>query len=227
MGKLIVIEGLDATGKETQSKLLLDNLRDVGQNVQMVSFPDYDSPSSSLVKMYLSGDFGKKPDDVNAYAASSFYAVDRYASFKTKWQTFYNDGGIIIADRYTTSNIIHQASKIRDRAMLDRYLDWIENFEYNLLDLPRPDQVLFLDLPLDISIKMMKTRNNKFSGESQKDIHESDIDYLKTTYDSALRMCERFGWIRILCGSGGEMFSITQIQQQILDKLDIQEENGR
>ena len=227
MGKLIVIEGLDATGKETQTKLLLNNLLDRGQNVQMVSFPDYDSPSSSLVKMYLSGDFGKKPGDVNAYAASSFYAVDRYASFKTKWQSFYDGGGTVIADRYTTSNIIHQASKIRDVQTLEQYLGWIEDFEYTLMGLPRPDVVFFLNLPLDISIKMMQTRNNKFSGESQKDIHESDINYLAATYDSALRMCERFGWTKIPCGDNGEMFSIEQIQKQILGKLGIQEEKKR
>ena len=139
-GRLLVIEGLDGSGKATQAKLLAAHLAESGCKVMEITFPDYESDSSALVKMYLSGQFGDKPDDVNPYAASSFYAVDRYASYKTKWGSFYEAGGIVIADRYTTSNAVHQCSKL-PLEQWDDFLRWAFDYEYRLLGLPAPDAV--------------------------------------------------------------------------------------
>ena len=139
-GRLLVIEGLDGSGKATQAKLLASHLAESGCKVMEITFPDYESDSSALVKMYLSGQFGDKPDDVNPYAASSFYAVDRYASYKTRWGSFYEAGGIVIADRYTTSNAVHQCSKLPPEQW-DDFLRWAFDYEYRLLGLPAPDAV--------------------------------------------------------------------------------------
>ena len=215
MGKLIVIEGLDSSGKETQSRLLTENLKKMKKDVLRCEFPNYKSPSSELVKMYLSGIFGKSAGDVNAYAASSFYAVDRYATFKTELEQFYNKDGIIIADRYTTSNIIHQAGKINDTEQLDKYLDWLCDFEYNLMGLPRPDAVVFLDMPPQTGIKLMENRKNKAGGE-EKDIHERDRKYLFDTYDCAKKMVSRFGWHTVLCTDGETVRTIEEIQEDVI-----------
>ena len=156
-GRLLVIEGLDGSGKATQAKLLASYLAESGRKVMEITFPDYESDSSALVKMYLSGQFGDKPDDVNPYAASSFYAVDRYASYKTKWGSFYEAGGIVIADRYTTSNAVHQCSKLPPEQQRP-FVDWLFDFEYQKLGLPAPDRVLYLDLPTELSEQMMRRR---------------------------------------------------------------------
>ena len=177
-GKLIIIEGSDGSGKATQTKKLYDRLEQNNYNIKKVEFPNYDSESSALVKMYLRGDFGKHAEDVDPYVCSTFFAVDRYASFKTEWEEFYNNGGIIICDRYTTSNMIHQASKMEVEER-DKYLEWLNDLEFNLYKIPKPDCVIFLDVPVEMSQKLMKDRNNKITGESEKDIHESDFDYLK------------------------------------------------
>ncbi|MFA7637008.1 MAG: hypothetical protein WCX81_04520, partial [Monoglobales bacterium] len=184
-GRLIVIEGLDSSGKETQSKLLCEHLEKSGKRVKRIEFPNYKSESSALVRMYLGGSFGNSPDCVNAYAASTFFAADRYATYKTDFEEFLNSGGIVVADRYTTSNMIHQASKITDEAERNKYLDWLENFEYDLLLLPRPDVVIFLDMPMDIAQKLMTARLNKIDGGEKKDIHESNRAYLEATYNVA------------------------------------------
>ena len=147
-GKLIVLEGIDGSGKETQSNLLEKKLKEKGREVMHISFPDYESPSSALVKMYLKGDFGKNPEDVNPYAASLFYAVDRFASYRMKWKYFYEKGGIVIADRYTTSNMVHQMTKYEDEVKRKDFLSWLEKTEYGELELPRPDLVILLDIPL-------------------------------------------------------------------------------
>ena len=181
-GKLIIIEGSDGSGKATQTKKLYDRLEAENYKIKKVEFPNYDSESSALVKMYLRGDFGKSATDVDPYVCSTFYAVDRYASFKTEWEEFYNDGGIIICDRYTTSNMVHQASKL-DESERDKYLDWLSDLEFNLYKIPEPDCVIFLDVPAEVSKSLMKDRNNKITGESQKDIHESDFEYLKKSYE--------------------------------------------
>ncbi len=218
-GKLIVIEGLDSSGKETQSRLLCNYLERKGYNVKRVAFPNYDSPSSSLIKMYLGGSFGSSPDAVNAYAASSFFAVDRYATFKTEFEQFLEDGGIVIADRYTTSNMIHQASKIKDSIEKSRFLDWLDEYEYSLLGLPRPDAVFFLDMPLEISTKLMRDRANKIDGSATKDIHESNFSYLTDTYNTAMELKDRFCWTHILCGQNGSPRSVEDINGDIINAL--------
>ena len=199
MGKLIVIEGLDGCGKSTQLELLPQSLAELGVECQTVSFPNYDSDSSALVKMYLSGEFGSKPGDVNAYAASTFYAVDRYASYKKFWEQEYQQDLPIIAARYTTSNAIHQMAKL-PKSEWDNYLEWMEHYEYVLLGLPRPDAVIFLDMPLDIAQKLM---SHRYEGdESKKDIHERDLQYLRQCRESALYAAQKCGWQVVTCGAG-------------------------
>ena len=153
-GKLIVLEGLDGSGKATQAKLLAEHFAAQGVPVQKITFPDYASDSSALVKMYLAGQFGQHPDDVNAYAASSFYAVDRYASYKTSWGSFYEQGGVIIADRYTTSNAVHQCSKLPQEEWKG-YLHWLFDYEFRLLGLPAPDRVIYLQVDPAVSQRLM------------------------------------------------------------------------
>lgn len=214
-GKLIIIEsGSDASGKATQTKKLYERLLKEGYIIKKVEYPNYESESSALVKMYLNGDFGKKPSDVDPYVASTFYAVDRYASFKIEWEEFYNQGNIILADRYTTSNMVHQASKmdIEDR---DVYLDWLENYEFNMYKIPRPDCVVFLDVPLSISSKLMENRNNKITGESKKDIHESDLAYLEKSYNNSLHIADRYGWNKVNCVRDNELRSVEDIHEEI------------
>ena len=182
-GRLLVIEGLDGSGKATQAKLLAAHLAESGRRVMEITFPDYESDSSALVKMYLSGRFGEKPDDVNPYAASSFYAVDRYASYKTKWGSFYEAGGIVIADRYTTSNAVHQCSKLPPEQWND-FLRWAFDYEYRLLGLPAPDAVVYLQVDPAVSQKLMTGRYH--GDESKKDLHEADFQYLLSCREAAL-----------------------------------------
>lgn len=220
-GRLIVIEGLDSSGKETQSRLLCEYFEKSGQKVKRIEFPNYKSDSSALVRMYLGGSFGNSPNCVNAYAASTFFAVDRYATYKTDFQQFLNEGGIVVADRYTTSNMIHQASKIEDAGERNKYLEWLDNFEYNLLGLPRPDKVIFLDMPMDIAEKLMAARANKIDGSEQKDIHERNKDYLTATYSAALEVAEKFGWEHVMCGKGGEPLPIEVINREVIKAAEV------
>lgn len=196
-GKLIVIEGLDGSGKSTQITRLCKVLSEKGiNNLKQIKLPDYESDSSSLVKMYLNGSFGKNPGDVNAYAASAFYAVDRFANYKSKWIENYNNGDVILADRYTTSNAYHQATKLEEK-LWPEYFSWLEDFEYNKLEIPKPDAVIYLDMPIEISQKMMTSR---YSGdEDKKDIHEANIDYLLKCRVAALAAAQAMGWHIIKC----------------------------
>lgn len=216
-GKLIIIEsGSDASGKATQSEELLKKLTADGYNVRKVEYPNYKSESSTLVKMYLRGDFGKNADDVDAYIASTFFTADRYASFKTEWEEFYRSGGIVIADRYTTSNMVHQASKMEIEER-DKYLDWLEDYEYNLFKIPRPDEVIFLNVPVDYSIKLMENRKNKFTGEDEKDIHESDKNYLRKTYENSLYIADKYKWKRVECVKDDQLRTIEDISDEIYE----------
>ncbi len=212
-GKLIVIEGLDGSGKATQSSLLYEKLLAEGKNVRKVSFPAYDSDSSALVKMYLAGDFGKDPGDVNAYAASTFFAVDRFASYKSEWGKFYENGGIVIADRYTTSNAIHQCSKL-PREEWDAFVEWLFEFEFKLMGIPAPDKVIYLQVDPAVSQKLMSIRYQ--GDESKKDIHESNLEYLKKSREAAAYCAEKLGWTTIQCDNGEAMRSIAQIHEDIL-----------
>lgn len=190
-GKVIVIEGLDGSGKATQTQILFDRLLAERIKVRKVSFPDYQSPSSALVKMYLSGEFGTNPEDVNAYAAAVFYAVDRYASFKKDWGNDYADGAVILCDRYVTSNAIYQMAKVQKEDR-ESYLEWLSELEYEKLGVPKPDFVIYLDVPSEISQALMSKRYD--GDESKKDLHERNLSYLADCAESAAFSAQRLNW---------------------------------
>ncbi len=216
MGRLVVIEGLDGSGKTTQSEFLYKWLIKKGEKARLISFPDYENPSSALVRMYLGGEFGDNPDDVNAYAASSFYAVDRYASYKKHWAKDYENSAFIIANRYVESNAYHQLSKVNDN-MKDSYLNWLYDFEYNKLGIPKPDMVIYLDVKTEVSQRLMTSR---YSGdENKKDIHEKNIEYLKKCGESAKYAAEKLGWLIIDCCVGDEILSADDIFEKIKKAL--------
>lgn len=223
-GTLIVLEGIDGSGKATQAALLETALRQKGREVLQVSFPDYDSPSSALVKMYLAGDFGKDPGDVNPYAASLFYAVDRFASFRTRWKSFYEAGGVVIADRYTTSNMVHQMTKYDDEGERNAFLSWLEKTEYEELGLPRPDAVFLLDVPLSLSEKLVRARAAK--GGSM-DIHEQHLDYLRRCHDAYQSLAQRYHWHRVACTEEGKMRKAEDISAEIVELLKGEKGNRR
>lgn len=214
-GKLIVIEGSDASGKATQTEKLYKRLLEEGFNIRKVEYPNYKSQSSVLVKMYLKGDFGSAPGDVNAYTASAFFAVDRFASYKTEWEKHYLEGGIVIADRYTTSNMVHQASKIEDEEEKYKFLDWLWDLEFVKFGLPIPNCVIFLDMPPEYSRKLMQDRNNKITGEEQKDIHEKDYEYLTGSYNNACKVADRYGWRSVSCVRDNNIKSIDEIHKEV------------
>ena len=206
-GTLIVIEGLDGSGKATQAKLLFESLCQQGKDVRQVSFPDYDSDSSALVKMYLAGDFG---------SASTFFAVDRYASFKKNWRAFYEAGGIVIADRYTTSNAVHQCSKLPETEW-EGFLNWLFHFEYDLLGIPAPDRVFYLQTAPGVNQKLLDQRYH--GDEQKKDIHERNADYLAHSRAAAEFCAEKLGWTTIHCVRDGAMRGIQEIHEELLDCL--------
>jgi dTMP kinase len=214
MGKLIIIEGLDGCGKSTQTALLEKYFEDNSVNFKKIKLPDYDSKSSTLVKMYLGGEFGKNVDDVNAYAAGAFYAVDRFASYKLDWGKDYENGTLILADRYATSNSIYQMEKI-DEDKWDEYLDWSADFEYNKIGIPKPDLVIFLDMPVDVSQKLMTSRYN--GDEGKKDVHEANVDFLNNCRKSALYTAKKQGWAVVPCSDGINPLPIKEIHNTILD----------
>lgn len=212
MAKLIIIEGLDGCGKSTQTALIKDFFEKNKITYRAIKLPDYDSPSSTLVKMYLNGEFGKNAGDVNAYAAGAFYAVDRYASFKLEWEKDYNTKDVILADRYATSNSIYQMEKINEKDW-DAYLDWSADFEYEKIGIPRPDAVIFLDMPVEISQKLMTQRYN--GDEGKKDVHESNVEFLHRCRKSALYAAEKQNWYVVPCSEGNEPRTIDQIKDDI------------
>ncbi len=214
MNRLVVIEGLDGSGKATQSALLEDALGNMGYAPRRLSFPNYESPSSALVKLYLDGFFGSRPGDVNAYAASSFYAVDRYASFKADWQAHFEAGGVLVADRYTTSNAIHQCVKLPEDEW-DNFVDWLWDFEYGKLGLPQPGLVLFLDVEPAVSRKLLAAREKR-DVKATRDIHEEDGEYLERCRKAALWCAEKFGWKSVKCTEGDAMRPAGDIAAEIL-----------
>ena len=219
-GKLYVIEGLDGSGKGTQAELLFGKLKKKGEEVRKVSFPNYASDSSAPVRMYLRGDFGTDPSSVNAYAASSFYAVDRYAGYKADWGSFYEEGGIIIADRYTTSNAVHQCSKLPEEEW-DAFLQWLFRYEYDLLGIPAPESVIYLEVDPEISQKLMAGRYE--GDEARKDIHERNVQYLQRSAKAAAYCCEKLGWKKISCALEGKMRAIEDISAEIMETLGIRD----
>ncbi|MGI6030925.1 MAG: dTMP kinase [Eubacteriales bacterium] len=217
-GKLIVLDGVDSSGKETQTRLLAQTLEAEGWPVKMVSFPRYDRPYSAPVRMYLDGAFGSRPQDVNPYAASTFYAVDRFASFREEWGSWLEQGGIVLADRYTTSNAIHQGVKLDGQQRLD-FFRWLYQLEFEQMGLPRPDLVLFLDMPPAMAMQLMKERRNKATGGTQKDIHERDGEYLNRCYDAACEACGFYGWRRVRSVVEGRLRSLEEIHQEIVQMV--------
>ncbi len=212
-GKLIVIEGLDGSGKATQAQKLYNVLKSKGENVIKVSFPDYDSDSSALVKMYLRGEFGTDPDAVNPYAASSFYAVDRFASYAKNWKEFYLDGGIVIADRYTTSNAIHQCAKLPEEQWKN-FIEWLFYYEYKLLGIPEPYRTIYLRVDPEVSQVLMTKRYD--GNEQKKDIHEANVEYLKRSRKAADFCAKELEWNVVECISDGKMRKIEEIASDIL-----------
>ncbi|MGN0964926.1 MAG: dTMP kinase [Dysosmobacter sp.] len=215
-GKLIVFEGTDGSGKATQSELLCRRLKEEGHPFRKITFPRYGKPSAAMVEEYLHGNLGKHPGDVNAYAASLFYAMDRYASWKQDWGTFYEDGGLIVADRYTTSNAVHQASKLPEGER-KAYLDWLFDLEYRLLGLPAPDMVVYLDMPTELTEKMMRKR--EAASGTQADIHEQDEAYLRRCRENANEVARLCGWTVIRCGRDGAPRTIEDIQGEVWEQV--------
>lgn len=216
MAKLIIIEGLDGCGKSTQTALLEKYFILKRIDYKKIKLPDYDNPSSTLVKMYLNGEFGENANDVNTYAAGAFYAVDRYASFKLGWSKDYEEKKVILADRYATSNSIYQMEKI-DESKWDEYLEWSADFEYNKIGIPKPDKVIYLDMPIEISQRLMTSRYN--GDENKKDVHEADIEFLERCRKSALYAANKHGWCVISCSDGKEPLSIDEIHNKIIEYI--------
>ena len=212
MGKLIVIEGTDGSGKSTQFRLLSQHLEQDAIHFKHLVFPRYSEESSALIRMYLGGQFGSKPTDVNAYAASSFYAVDRYASYKMDWGQFYEEGGLVLSDRYTTSNAVHQASKEPAEGR-EAFWSWLYDHEYGKLGLPRPDLVIYLDVPTDFTEKLLRSREQ--STNTKADIHEQDMQYLSTCRQTGRAAAEFYGWTVIECVKDGAMRSMEDIHNEI------------
>ena len=212
MGKLIVIEGTDGSGKSTQFSLLTRRLAREGRDFRQIVFPQYSEPSSALIRMYLGGEFGSHPGDVNAYAASAFFEVDRYASFKKVWGEYYNGGGLVISDRYTTSNAVHQASKEPPETR-QSFLKWLYEFEYDHLGLPRPDLTLYLDVSTDFTEKLLRAREQ--DTHTQADIHEQDSEYLTTCRRMGKLAADYYGWTVISCVRDGKIRSIEDIHEEI------------
>ncbi|MGO5131101.1 dTMP kinase [Mitsuokella jalaludinii] len=212
-GKLIIIEAGDGSGKATQTKVLYEHLLRDGHRVHRVEFPDYASDASLPVRMYLRGDFGGHAEDVNAYAASTFFAVDRYASFRMKWKSFYDAGDIILADRYTTSNMVHQAVKLQDAHERQLFLAWLWDFEFGKLGLPVPDKVIFLDMDPAVADRLIAARAQQ--SQVRKDIHERDTAYLHRCHEAYVRLAAAYGWTRVACSEQGEPRDIAAIHQEV------------
>ena len=212
MGKLIVIEGTDGSGKSTQFRLLTERLEKEGHAFRQLEFPQYSEPSSALIKMYLGGEFGTKPSDVNAYAASAFFSVDRYASYKKVWGQWYENGGLVLSARYTTSNAVHQASKEPEENQI-AFWRWLYEYEYEKLGLPCPDLVIYLDVPTDFTEKMMRAR--EAATNTSADIHEQDLAYLATCRRTGKAAAAYYGWTVINCVKDDQMRSIEDIQEEI------------
>ena len=212
---LINIEGTDGCGKKTQTELLYKHLTNLGKKCLLISFPNYDSPSSALVKMFLGGEFGCDNNVIDAYQASAFYSVDRVA---TMAKINVKDYDYVIFDRYVPSNMIHQSARVKDRNELEELINWIDEFEFGKMRLPRPDKILFLDVPVEVSLKLANARVDLKNGQAH-DIFEEDKNHMFMAYENAKYVAKKFGWERIDCISDGKLKSIEEIHQDILTKL--------
>jgi dTMP kinase len=214
MGKLIVFEGIDGSGKSTQFKRMSARLETEGVSFKRLTFPRYQEPSSALIRMYLGGDFGENPGDVNAYAASTFYAVDRFASYVQEWREFYLGGGLILTDRYTTSNALHQASKLPAEKR-PAFFRWLYEFEFELMELPAPDTVIYMDIPVEEALARIRLR--RIADGSAGDIHERDADYLRKCRECGADAADFYGWRKIACFEGRTGRSEQEIHEEIYD----------
>ena len=211
-GKLIVFEGTDGSGKSTQFQALCARVEQTGTPFRRLVFPQYQEPSSALIRMYLGGEFGSRPGDVNPYAASAFYAVDRYASLKKVWGEYYSQGGLILTDRYTTSNAVHQGAKCAPQER-PAFLGWLDDFEHDKLGLPRADLVVYLDMPTEITEKMMRSR--EAATGTHADIHEQDEAYLKSCRETAREIVKDCGWTVIHCAKGDAPRTVEDIHNEV------------
>ncbi len=214
-GKLIIIEAGDGSGKATQVEKLITRLKAENHKALKVTFPDYQSASSALIKMYLHGEFGSNPGDVNPYVASTFYAVDRFASYKKEWEGFYLQGGIVVADRYTTSNMVHQGAKISDDGERDKFLRWLWDLEFEKFKLPEPDAVIFLNMPPELALRLLRQRDNKTTGREEKDIHEKDPGFLLDSYRNSCRLALKYGWHAVDCSREGTLKDVAEIHEEV------------
>ena len=211
-GKLIVLEGTDGAGKATQARLMAQRLEREGVSFREIDFPRYGSPFAKPVEMYLQGALGSRPGDVSAYAASTLYAVDRYGAYKEDWGADYESGQLILANRYTTSNAVHQAPKLPEEERW-AYLDWLFDLEYNRLALPEPNLVIYLDLPAEISGQLLRLRQE--ATHTKADIHEQDGAYLRACRESAQEIVRRLGWRRVDCSRDGAVRTPEDIHQEL------------
>ena len=220
MSKIFVIEGTDGSGKQTQVERLCKRLEEEKRTYLKVAFPRYENPSSSLVKMYLGGEFGENAQDVSPYIASIFYAVDRYAAYKQEIEKAIKENKVIVLDRYTTANMVHQAGKIYDIAEREKFLDWLWDLEMNIMGLPKPDKVFFLKVSPDMAEKLMKNRKNKITGESKKDIHEKDPKHIIDAYESGIYVAKKYGWHEIECVKDETLRTIEDIHAEIYSEVE-------
>ncbi|MCL2163659.1 MAG: deoxynucleoside kinase [Oscillospiraceae bacterium] len=205
---LIVFEGVDSSGKETHSRKVYERLISEGHIARKISFPNYESRAAGAINMYLNGEFGKNPEDVNPFAASTFYAIDRFASFKQYWEAAITSGEIVIADRYTTSNMIHQGAKIKDDAERAEYVEWLCDLEFTRFKLPKPDKVIFLDMPMEFRMELLKDRK-------EKDIHESDAEYMRTAHLCAQKMAKEQSWEQVSIVKNGKLRTIEDVHNEV------------
>ena len=219
MGKIIVVESnTDGAGKQTQTEEIYKYLKEKGEKVVKFSFPNYNSDSSYFVKKYLNGEFGDDAKNINAYIASTFFAVDRYLTYIKEIKKYYDEDYYILMDRYVTSNIIYQAAKMENKNKIDEFINWNKELEYNKYNLPKPNYVIFLYMDLKESEKLRKNRKAKLEG---KDIHEQNDEYLKKVSDNSLYICETEKWTKIECVKNGRLKDILEIKEEILKKIKI------
>ncbi len=220
MAKIFVIDGTDGSGKQTQIEALCSRLEAEKIPYKKYSFPRYENPSSTLVKMYLAGEFGENAQEISPYVASLFFSVDRYACYKQEMEKAINDGNVIVLDRYTTANMVHQAGKISDLDERNKFLDWLYNLEFGIMGLPTPTKVFFLDMPLEKAQELMKNRKNKFTNEEKKDIHERNEEHLKSAYLAGIYVSEKYNWYHLkCCNDKGEIRTVEDIHNEIYNEI--------
>ena len=212
-GKLFVIEGLDGCGKSTQLEMLKAK---AGSDIRFISFPNYESASGEIIKDYLSGKFSEEDGSTGAYTAGSFYAIGRYISYKTDWEKDYRSGKTIIAARYTSSNAIYQMAKL-ENSHWDEYLSWLEDYEYDKFAIPRPEKIIFLDMPIEVSQKLLSARYG--GDEAKKDIHERNISFLKACREAALYTAKKKGWHILPCSDGEKPYSPEKINKELAELI--------